>query len=229
MVVPELVQRCFAFVGVDEEILSPRRRRQPRSPWQRRQSPRRHREDVRQQALDFTRPPAPPDLDFEDGPPLPRGSLVQIRPRSLHPQKVTRRERGSWAKLPADWDKTRPLTRGECVNGPRPCPFVSCKHHLYLTVNQYGSIKLSFPDIPPDRMDLMEETCALDVADNVAGDSMPLEEVGARLGMTLERARQIQELGLHKLRTIMLSQQIGEGQVDPDGVAILAQLLGRTP
>ena len=28
----------------------------------------------------------------------------------------------------------RPLTRAECKDGPRPCPWVSCRHHLLLEV-----------------------------------------------------------------------------------------------
>ena len=39
-------------------------------------------------------------------------------------------------------------TRAECVEGPRPCPYVSCKYHLYLDVqHRTGAIKLNFPDI----------------------------------------------------------------------------------
>ena len=44
-------------------------------------------------------------------------------------------------------EQPRPRTRADCVNGPRPCLFVSCKHNLYLDVNpETGSIKLNFPD-----------------------------------------------------------------------------------
>jgi hypothetical protein len=45
---------------------------------------------------------------------------------------------------------TRPRTRGECRDAERPCPFVACKHHLYLDVNpETGSLKLNFPDLEP--------------------------------------------------------------------------------
>ena len=44
-------------------------------------------------------------------------------------------------------ESQRPRTRADCVNGARPCLFVSCKHNLYLDVNpETGSIKLNFPD-----------------------------------------------------------------------------------
>ena len=32
-------------------------------------------------------------------------------------------------------DMQRPTVRALCQGGERPCPFVSCKHHLYLDVN----------------------------------------------------------------------------------------------
>src|SRR5271170_95860 len=51
------------------------------------------------------------------------------------------------AELLKSIEGMRPRTRAECVNGPRPCLFVSCKHNLYLDVNpETGSIKLNFPD-----------------------------------------------------------------------------------
>lgn len=29
-------------------------------------------------------------------------------------------------------DPKRPQTRGDCVDGPRPCPWVGCRHHTYI-------------------------------------------------------------------------------------------------
>lgn len=55
----------------------------------------------------------------------------------------------------------RPRTRGDCVNGPRPCPWVGCRHHLYLDVGPQGQLYLAFPGEP----DLLTATCSLDVAD----------------------------------------------------------------
>jgi transposase-like protein len=46
------------------------------------------------------------------------------------------------AELP--WGETRPRTRAECENRPRPCPWVSCKYHLFLDVNPVkGSIRFN--------------------------------------------------------------------------------------
>ncbi|MBI5514181.1 MAG: hypothetical protein HY909_10460 [Deltaproteobacteria bacterium] len=94
----------------------------------------------------------------------------------------------------------RPRTRGDCQHGPhaeRPCPFVSCKHHLYLDVNdRTGSIKLNFPDL--EVWDL-PETCALDIADR---GGITLEEVGEIMNLTRERIRQLETRGLAKLKAL---------------------------
>ncbi len=89
----------------------------------------------------------------------------------------------------------RPGHRSECANGVRPCPYVACKHHLYLDVNpDTGSIKLNFPDLEVWEM---QDTCALDVADR---GGITLEEVGDILNLTRERIRQVEVKGLQKLR-----------------------------
>jgi hypothetical protein len=89
----------------------------------------------------------------------------------------------------------RPRTRADCINGPRPCLFVSCKHNLYLDVNpETGSIKLNFPD---KEIWELEHTCALDVAEK---GGITLEEVGEIMNLTRERIRQVETRGLIKLR-----------------------------
>jgi hypothetical protein len=91
----------------------------------------------------------------------------------------------------------RPRSRADCANGPRPCMFIACKHHLYLDVNPAtGSIKLNFPD---REVWELEETCALDVADR---GGITLEEVGSIMNLTRERIRQVETRGLAKLRSV---------------------------
>lgn len=90
----------------------------------------------------------------------------------------------------------RPMTRGDCADVPRPCPFVSCKWNLYLDVESGGRIRLNFPDIEPDEMD-EERSCALDIAD---GGGATLVEIGAVLNITRERSRQIENIGLALLQ-----------------------------
>ena len=92
-------------------------------------------------------------------------------------------------------DVPRPVTRSDCVDGPRPCPWSSCKHHLYLDVNpETGSIKLNFPDLEPWEL---KETCALDVADR---RGHTLDEVGEVMNLTRERVRQVEVKALLQVR-----------------------------
>jgi len=84
-----------------------------------------------------------------------------------------------------------PRTRGECIDGPRPCPHITCRFHL-ATKLLAGSKRLKVRRIPPG-----QDTCALDVADR---GRHTLEAIAARMGLTRERVRQIQEQALLHLR-----------------------------
>ncbi len=96
------------------------------------------------------------------------------------------------------FEQFRPRSRGDCRNAPRPCPWVSCKYHLYLDiVPQSGSIKMNFPDLEVWEM---TETCALDVADR---GGITLEDVGMLLNLTRERIRQVERSGIDKLRAAL--------------------------
>lgn len=93
----------------------------------------------------------------------------------------------------------RPRSRGECAelgrHGERPCPWVGCKHNLFLDVNPVtGTIKFNFPGA--DVADLVE-TCALDIADR---GGVTLEEVGGVMNLTRERVRQIEVRATAKMR-----------------------------
>jgi len=78
----------------------------------------------------------------------------------------------------------RPRTRGDCYRVPRPCPFVSCRHHLYLDV-QRRRLRLVFPDQEPHQL---AHSCSLDLADR---GGMTLQEVSEAFGVTRERIRQL--------------------------------------
>lgn len=69
-----------------------------------------------------------------------------------------------------------PVIRGDCINGPRPCPFVGCRFHL-----------------PPNRRG---ETCALDVADRGRHSS---REVGAMMDLSRQQASRVERDALIKL------------------------------
>ncbi|MBA2662781.1 MAG: DNA-binding protein [Bradymonadaceae bacterium] len=117
------------------------------------------------------------------------------RSKTIALKKLSEDERLEVAHMLGDLDLLRPRDRSECRSGERPCPFVSCKYHLYLDVNPHtGSIKLNFPDLEVWEL---AETCALDVADR---GGITLEEVGELLNLTRERIRQVEATGLEKLR-----------------------------
>ena len=85
----------------------------------------------------------------------------------------------------------RPKTRGDCLpggcNGARPCPWVSCKAHLALDVDERtGSIKVNFPETEVWEMGA---TCALDIADE---GGKTLEEIGTLTNLVRERVRQLE-------------------------------------
>ena len=121
-----------------------------------------------------------------------------IRARTISVKRMTKRELELGRLLYPDMDDIeRPVTRLDCGNGARPCPFVSCKHHLYLDVSsRTGAIKLNFPDLEVWEM---TETCALDIADR---GGTTLEEVGAIMNLTRERIRQVEVKGLAKMAAL---------------------------
>lgn len=102
----------------------------------------------------------------------------------------------------------RPRTRGECVDGPRPCPYAGCRHHLFLDVQGSGNLKLNFPELEPGDLD---ESCSLDVADR---REHSLDEIGQIMSVTRERARQIEERALLKLAASSAGRLLREAQRD---------------
>lgn len=112
-----------------------------------------------------------------------------VEAASLNAERCNRTELFRQGLLLPTPEHERPRTRGECAEGPRPCPFVSCKWHLYIDVNPAnGTLKLNFPHLEPGEL---AESCSLDVADR---GGVPLEAVGAAMNITRERVRQLEVL-----------------------------------
>ena len=120
-----------------------------------------------------------------------RAKTISVRRLSKREMARTRTELEGFA-----YD--RPQTRAECLHGEfaaRPCPFVSCRFHLYLEVNpRSGSIRVNFEGLEPWEL---PETCALDVAER---GGVTLEEVGTWLNLTRERVRQLEAGAIGRLR-----------------------------
>ena len=136
----------------------------------------------------------------------------EVRARTISVKRMTKRELEIGRLLYPESDYWKPRTREECADGPRPCPFVSCKHHLFIDVSaRTGAIKLNFPDL--EVWDL-GESCALDVADR---GGTTLEDVGAIMNLTRERIRQVEVKALAKLEALRdmmaLRDYVDEGPV----------------
>ncbi len=136
----------------------------------------------------------------------------RTRPRSktIAMKRLTREELRVGALMYPPVDIPRPTKRAECMEEMRPCPWVACKHHLYLDINpETGSIKINFPDLEPWEL---KNTCALDVAER---GGITLEEVGEIMNLTRERIRQVEVRGLLKLK-------MGSPSPDELGAELLA-------
>ncbi len=137
------------------------------------------------------------DDDFNSQERLPvTPSERRMRARTISIRRLSKAElEQGRAQYPEEayW---RPDVRSACADVPRPCPYVSCKHHLYLDVHpERGSIKLNFPHLEVWEL---EESCALDVADR---GGVTLEEVGNIMNLTRERVRQVETVGLARVRS----------------------------
>lgn len=101
------------------------------------------------------------------------------------------------------------MTRADCLDKhgkpkERPCPYIHCKHHLlYVVVGSNNRRILNRNFIVSDsegkcRVELSGEfpTCSLDVADD--GDHS-LDEVGAAMGVSRQRAAQLEASALQKI------------------------------
>ena len=124
------------------------------------------------------------------------------RSRTIAARRLGKVDFSDGTPYEADLDEYRPSNRNDCIDEPRPCPWVSCKYHLYLDVNpRTGSIKLNFPDIEPWEM---THSCVLDISDR---GPVTLEDVGRIMNLTRERIRQLEASASTKVRSTRLAQE----------------------
>lgn len=131
----------------------------------------------------------------------------EVRARTVSVKRMTKRELLAGATEFPPEPSTRPQTRGECALINRPCPYVSCRYHLFIDVSpRTGAIKINFPDIEPDQL---PESCTLDVADR---GGATLEEVGAAVNVTRERIRQLETKAFSRLGLIDEYRRVVAGE-----------------
>lgn len=171
---PKRWQRCFpAVLGVEEvEAQRLRRKRGPRPVTLRGEW-------------------ADPDTQMEFWP-APRPPLA--RPKSYFAKKGLSKVEQAFGKAIVDDEPGRmPLSRQECIGKDEPCPFVRCRHHLAIDVNDIGSAKVNFPGWSIVEM---TETCSLNVA--MRGPATT-ERVAALMNLSTERIRQIEREAWRKI------------------------------
>ena len=130
----------------------------------------------------------------------------RVRAHTVSVKRLSKREleRGA-AEYPEQpgRDYLRPRTFEECdsvgLGDITPCPFVICKHHLYLDVNpRTGSIKFNFPG---REVDELPATCALRVAQH---GGRTLDAVAEVMALTRQRLSQLEDRILDKIRVTAL-------------------------
>jgi hypothetical protein len=166
-----------------------------------------------------SRMPANPTID-DLGPAVRprRGKGTGLRPQSVVNGKMLARERAfvdATARILAEYEDQRPVVRADCqsggVNEHRPCPWMSCKHHMAINVNpDNGSLQFVWPGV---ELHEMPATCALDVADEQEERNVPQDFValGRLLNMDDTGSRKQVLRYEDKLRAGVIAAGIGSG------------------
>lgn len=110
-------------------------------------------------------------------------------------------------------DDERPTCRSQCVDGPRPCPWVSCRYNLTIDIIK-GRVRVN----PPG-----EDSCALDVADR---GEHSVAEIAAILGISKQRVSFIEQEALAFLRGEQPKRHRGHA---PYGWRVVDGLLEKDP
>lgn len=108
----------------------------------------------------------------------------------------------------------RPRTRGDCANGPRPCPWVGCRHHVISLRRRTGGVITvdgsqlqlaphatedeldAFADSIVQRLGDLPMTCSLDSAHH----ELTYQQLGKVFGVTPQRVRQLLARAMERLQ-----------------------------
>lgn len=153
--------------------------------------------------------PAPTPSPFELPTLTPGTGTNGLRRNATLNQKQLRSEQLRDVRLngerpSAPPNEGRPMTRGDCFGGERPCPYVSCRYHTYLDVTPNGSLVINRPDVDVTEL---KASCSLDIADD---GPKTLEQVGAVFNVTRERMRQVETAALRKVKGLVEPKPDGE-------------------
>jgi hypothetical protein len=134
--------------------------------------------------------------------PASSGRQGKRRSRTIAARRLSKVDFSDGLEIDESLEALRPRTRADCAEGPRPCPWVACKYHLYLDVSsRTGSIKLNFPDLEPWEL---QDSCVLDVADK---GPVTLEDVGRIMNLTRERIRQLEQAASIRIKDTRLARE----------------------
>jgi hypothetical protein len=98
------------------------------------------------------------------------------------------------------YDQMRPRTREDCAGVLRPCPYVTCRHNLFVdgTEGKDGRSYLKKSCAEPDQMD-PKSSCVLDVVEDNP-DGMSQGDVARAMGLTQQRVDQLERSASEKLK-----------------------------
>lgn len=148
-------------------------------------------------------PPVPAESDPTTV--RPRQTTGRVRPVTVAAKRISHRAIAQAQEVyPLEehtFGEGRPRSYELCtkigLGSVIPCPFVSCRSHLYVDVNPAnGSIRVSRPDLDPTDL---PETCGRRLMDQ---GGLTLESLGDGMNVTRERIRQLEMLALAELRRV---------------------------
>ena len=128
------------------------------------------------------------------------------RPKVQNKKRITKESMAIGALLFPETGYPKPKTRADCAGVARPCPYVSCRHNLYLDIKRNGAILTNFPDREPWDMP-PGESCSLDVAE--CGDHTQAE-VGRLMDLTDSRVGHLEKQALANCEAAGL--ELSDGQ-----------------
>lgn len=120
-----------------------------------------------------------------------------VKGKTITSRRLSRAEKKEQKRLVRLPLHQRPVTRDDCVDSVRPCPYVGCRANLFLDVNEdTGVIKLNFPGFEPHQM---VNSCVLDIIDDHPR-GVTLDVIACHMNLTVERVRQIETLARSKVK-----------------------------